>query len=367
MDFVSAENFIINKQSLGIMPGLSRIEKLLCEMGNPQENLKIIHVAGTNGKGSVASMIASALQKAGFKTGLFTSPWVIEYREQIKINGKMISKIDFAKYVSQYKDSDATEFELLTGIMYKYFADEAVDYAVVECGMGGLEDSTNAFSHPEIAVITSVAMDHMNFLGTTLNEIASQKAGIIKKNSICVLYPNAGCESVFEKRCRETGSKLVKISDYGDFRLNNLKTAEAVLNCLNVTATVDFPQLPARTEKVSSGVMIDGAHNENGAFALEKALPQGEITAVMGMMADKDFDAYLKIIAPHCKKIITTTPSNPRALSADKLAKAAKKYCNDVTAVSNPQKALLLARQNCKFLLVCGSFYLARDIRKYLL
>lgn len=367
MDFNTAENFIINKQSLGIKPGLSRIEKLLRKMGNPQESLKIIHIAGTNGKGSVAAMIANALQKNGFKTGLFTSPWVTEYREQIQINGEFIPKSDFAEYVAAYKDADATEFELLTAIMYKYFADKSVDYAVVECGMGGLEDSTNAFSHPELAVITCVAMDHMNFLGKTLPEIAVQKAGIIKNNSVCVLYPNPKCEDVFENRCTETGSRLIKIADYGDFKLNNLKTAESALDFLNVKIAPALPKLPARTEMLASNVMVDGAHNENGANALEKSLPHKNITAVVGMMADKDYDSYLRIIAPHCKKIIATTPSNSRALPAERLAEAARKYCGDVCAVSNPEKALQLARKDLEFLLVCGSFYLARDLRKYLL
>lgn len=367
MDFNYAENFIINKQSLGIKPGLSRIEKLLSDMGNPQESLKIIHIAGTNGKGSVASMIANALQKNGCKTGLFTSPWVTEYREQIQINGEFISKSVFAEYVSAYKDADATEFELLTAIMYKYFFDMGVDYAVVECGMGGLEDSTNAFSHPELAVITSVAMDHMNFLGKTLPEIAAHKAGIIKPNSVCVLYPNSGCEDVFENQCAKTGGRLIKVADCGDFKLNNLKTAEMALDFLNVKIAPDFPSLPARTEMLAPNVMADGAHNENGALALEKSLPKKNITAVIGMMADKDYNAYLRIIAPHCKKIITTAPSNPRALPAEKLAEAAKKYCGDVSAVSNPKEALELAQESFEFLLVCGSFYLARDLRKYLL
>ncbi len=367
MDFSTAENFIISKQSLGIKPGLSRIEKLLSDMGNPQESLKIIHIAGTNGKGSVAAMIANALKKSGCKTGLFTSPWVTEYCEQIQINGEFIPKSDFAEYVSVYKDADATEFELLTAIMYKYFADMGVDYAVVECGMGGLQDSTNAFSRPELAVITSVAIDHMNFLGNTLHEIAAQKAGIIKNNSVCVLYPNPQCEDVFENRCAETGSRLINVADSGDFRFNNLKTAEAALELLNVKIAPEFPKLPARTEMLAPNVMADGAHNENGALALEKSLPPKNITAVIGMMADKDYNAYLRIIAPHCKKIIATTPSNPRALPAEKLADAAKKYCCDVCAASEPKKALDLARENCEFLLVCGSFYLARDLRKYLL
>ncbi|MCD7872024.1 MAG: bifunctional folylpolyglutamate synthase/dihydrofolate synthase, partial [Clostridiales bacterium] len=218
MDYNQTISFLMNKQSLGIIPGLSRMKKLLEGMGNPQKNLKIIHIAGTNGKGTVANMIANALSAEGKKTGLFTSPWVVDYREQIQINSKWIPKEKLSEYVSEYQNAEATEFELITAIMYKYFYDEKVDYAIVECGMGGFADSTNAIDTPEIAVIASVSIDHTNFLGTSLAEIAFQKSGIIKPESKVVLYPNPACESVFEKKCNETNSLLIKVEDFGDFK-----------------------------------------------------------------------------------------------------------------------------------------------------
>lgn len=143
MTYENALKILVNKQSLGIKPGLERIKALLENMGNPQNDLTVIHIAGTNGKGTVSASIADYLINAGYKVGLFTSPWVLDYREQIQLNHAFISKDAFAEYVEEYADCDATEFELLTAIMYKYFSDEKVDFAVVECGMGGLGDSTN--------------------------------------------------------------------------------------------------------------------------------------------------------------------------------------------------------------------------------
>lgn len=368
MNYDEALNFIIKKQSLGIMPGLSRIAKLLHDMGNPQNKLHIIHIAGTNGKGTAANLISKNLISCGYNVGLFTSPWITDYREQIQINGEFISKEAFAEYVTEFSSADATEFELLTAIMYKYFFDKKVDYAVVECGMGGKEDSTNAIPAPDLAVITSVSMDHTGFLGSTLLDIARQKAGIIKKNSTAVLYPNPLCEYVFEQQCIDTGSRLVKVSDFGDFKLNNFETAKAALECLGEKVSVKAVSLPARQEYIGSDIMIDGAHNENGAYGLAKYLPKNRsITAVIGMMKDKDVDAYLRIIAPHCSRIITTAPENSRSISAKALADIARKYCSNVLAISDSDEALGVAKRNCDFLLICGSFYLAREVRKDLI
>ena len=167
MIYDEALNFILGKQSLGIMPGLTRIMNLLEIMGNPQNDIKIIHIAGTNGKGTVAKTINNALIDSGYKVGLFSSPWIDDYREQIQINNDFISEEEFASYVDEYKDNDCTEFEFLTAIMYKYFADIKVDYAVVECGMGGKGDSTNV-EQSNISVITSISLDHTAFLGDTV-------------------------------------------------------------------------------------------------------------------------------------------------------------------------------------------------------
>ena len=366
MDYQSAIDIMQNKQSLGVKPGLSSITSLLTKMCNPQEKIKIIHIAGTNGKGTVANLIANGLMSCGLKVGLFTSPWITDYREQIQLDGSYIPKDRFAQYVEQYHKEPVTEFELLTAIMYKYFADENVDYAVVECGMGGALDATNAFAHPELAVITSVSMDHTAFLGNTVKEIAAQKAGIIKDNSVCVLYPNPHCEDVFEDRCNHTGSRLIKIRQQHDFKKNNLALALECMEYLGQCAHLEYPVLPARQEKFDN-LMLDGAHNENGAQALAENLPFENIIAVISMMADKDCNSYLKIIAPRCRKIITTETSNPRTLAAENLAEIAGRYCNCVSCEKDPHKALELAKRENMFTLVCGSFFLARDIRKDLI
>lgn len=364
MNYNEALNFIINKQRLGIKPGLSRMEKLLDDMGNPQNDIRIVHIAGTNGKGTVANMLAEGLISCGCKVGLFTSPWIIDYREQIQLNGKFISEDVFADYITKYEDSDTTEFELLTAVMYKYFSDENVDYAIVECGMGGKGDSTNAIETPALAVITSVSVDHTDFLGNTLEEIAKEKAGIIKNNGTVVLYPNKECEYVFEQQCIITGSKLVKVKEHHNFKDNNMATVKKCLALLGQCVHLDYSVLPARQEYIADNIMLDGAHNKDGALALKDYLPNKNITAVIAMMQDKDAEAYIKIIAPCCDRIITTAASNPRSLPACELAEIAKQYCKNVSVEDNPHTAVELAKSESDFLLICGSFYLARDVRK---
>ena len=241
--------------------------------------------------------------------------------------------------------------------MYKYFADSKVDYAVVECGMGGKGDSTNV-EQSNISVITSISLDHTAFLGDTVEQIAEEKSGILRKNSTCVLYPNPNVEHIFDGKCK----KLINVKEQGNFKKNNLATANAVLELLGVPIVEQCAHLPARQEYIGN-VMLDGAHNKNGAQALEPYLPNGKVTAVIGMMKDKDVDGYLSIIAPHLNRIITTTPGNPRSMHAEELKHLAQKYCKDVVAVDSSNKAVALAKQDENFKLVCGSFYLAREVR----
>lgn len=361
MTYSKALNIILNKQSLGIKPGLERILSLLDTMDNPQDKIKIIHIAGTNGKGTVAATIANALKNEGYKTGLFSSPWIDDYREQITINNEYISKKDFADYIEKYCDNDCTEFELLTAIMYKYFADKKVDYAVIECGMGGLGDSTNA-EKKNISVITSVSIDHTAFLGNTLEEIARQKSGIIRNDCPCVLYPNPKCEEVFLSKA----PNLIKVSEQGSFEKNNLATVNAVLDILGVENVNETVKLPARQEMIGN-IMLDGAHNVDGAKALASALNNKKVTAVIGMMRDKDIDGYLSIIAPFCDRIITVAPNNPRAISAEELKNISKKYCKKVSSAYSAADAINHAKEYNNFHLVCGSFYLAREVRNLLL
>lgn len=352
MNYNEALNFILKKQSLGIKPGLSRIKALLNVMGNPQDKIKIIHVAGTNGKGTVAKTIADALFLNGFKVGLFTSPWVVDYREQLQINGEYISEKVFAEYVSAYAENDCTEFELITAIMYKYFADNSVDYAVIECGMGGAGDATNV-EKENLAVITSISLDHTDFLGASVEEIAAEKSGILRKNCTCVLYPNKGLEQIFEKKCK----KLVCVDEQGSIAADNLATVNSALNELGFAPVESLSLIPARLERLN-GVLLDGGHNPSAAHTLAPVI-NNEV-AVIGMMRDKDVESYLSIIAPKCKRIIAVTPANSRAMSAAELAKIALKYCSDVQVCERPAEAI---GNNPEVTLICGSFYLIREIR----
>lgn len=362
MTYENALNILINKQSLGIKPGLERISALLETMGNPQNEIKIVHIAGTNGKGTVACTIADTLVDYGFKVGLFTSPWVLDYREQIQINSDFISEKELAYYVEKYQHNDCTEFEMLTAIMYKYFADKKVDYAVVECGMGGTNDSTNV-EKENLAVITSIALDHTNFLGDTIEDIAQEKAGIIKENCTCVLYPNPKVEHIFEQVCKQKNAKLVKNDcDLSDsFCVKNHTTAAYALFELGLKGNVALSVPFGRQSYSQNGIMLDGGHNVDAALALAPRLNNN--IAVIGMMRDKNVDGYLSVVAPHCKKIIATMPSNPRAMPAEELAEIAKKYCNDVIAMDSPVDAVNYGREN-GLDLICGSFYLIRDIIK---
>lgn len=337
MNYNEALNFIESRKSLGIKPGLARIKGLLNALGNPQDELKIIHIAGTNGKGTVASTIAKALENNGLKVGLFTSPWIFDYREQIQINGEYISEDDFANIINMFVSADllgeCTEFEIVTAIAYFYFANK-VDYAVIECGMGGKGDATNVEKNNVCSVLTSISLDHTAFLGSTIEEITKEKEGIIRK-SPCFRY-----------------------TDTGDFNADNLNLAKKVIRFLGYDDNISLAKPPARQQKIN-GVLVDGGHNVNAALALAPLL-DNEV-AVVGMMADKDVDGYMYSVASKCRKIITTTPSNPRALGADRLKSIAKKYCADVIAIDNPSDALEYAKNN-GLSLICGSFYLLRDI-----
>lgn len=349
MTYDEALQLIRQKQSLGIQPGLTRIQNLLTEMGNPQESLSIIHIAGTNGKGTVAATIAKALSDNGYKVGLFTSPWVIDYREQLQINGMFISEAALTEYVDRYRDSDCTEFEFLTAIMYRWFADENVDYAVVECGMGGKGDATNVESK-NLSVITAISMDHTNFLGSTIEAIAEEKSGILRRNSPCVMFPDERLRTHFAGKCSSLRSPRVA---------NNLSLVNCALKELGVAPVTALVQLPARHERIGK-VLLDGGHNVAAAEWLAPLLHRE--VAVIGMMKDKDAEGYLSLIAPQCKTIVATRPDNPRAMSAAELADIAEDYCDNVLVVEQPSDAVRMPGLS----LVCGSFYLAREVRNIL-
>lgn len=368
MNYEEALKFIESKKSLGIKPGLSRIKDAMNQMGNIQNRLKVIHVAGTNGKGTVCYAVAETLRQCGARVGLFVSPWVDDYREQIQINGKYIPKDVFAAYVTEMQSFDLTEFELVTAVMYRYFYDCQVDYAVVECGMGGKGDATNIMDKPLVAVITAVSLDHTAFLGDTVEKIANEKSGIIKKGCATVLYPDIAAYDVFQRRCRLMRSKLVMPKQSGNYLDNDYAVAQCVVDALGFDRKVCTVSPPARCEMIADDIMIDGSHNPDGANALDFRLPKDRsITAVIAMMKDKDVEKYLSVTAARCHRIIATTlKNNPRAMSAENLADIAARYCADVEVIEDPNEAVKkgLKFRGTDFLLICGSFYLARKIRK---
>lgn len=419
MTYKFAENYIHSFTRFGSQLGLERMEKLLALMGNPQDKLKFIHIAGTNGKGSTVKMSASILEAAGYKVGMYISPFVIDFRERFQINGKMIEKSDFARlteavavYVEQLAKigHQVTEFEVITAIAFKYFEENHCDIVCLEVGLGGKYDATNVIKTPTAAIITSISLDHTEILGDTITKIAGEKAGIIKQNTDVVTYPlqEPDALAVFMEVCANTKSHLILPNAGGvelleatvlgsKFRydgityslglagLHQIYNAVGVIEAMkilrgksflitdeNVKAGLKKAKFPARFEIMSKSplIIVDGAHNKQAAASLAlnlQKLTASPKVAIMGMMADKDFHAAVSLVAEQCSAIITIPVDNPRALDADSLADAAKEFCGEVYPMVDYdaalKKALGLAGPQGA-VIICGSFYMASDMRK---
>ncbi|MBO4339394.1 MAG: bifunctional folylpolyglutamate synthase/dihydrofolate synthase [Clostridia bacterium] len=409
MTYQDAENYVHSLLKFGIKPGLERINELLSLCGNPQGDLRFVHVAGTNGKGTTSTFIANILSEAGYKTGLFTSPYVKDFLERIQIDGKPVSKRTFAyaaetvrQAVEKMKEQP-TEFEVITAAAMLCYKKEKCDIVVLEVGLGGRYDATNIIGTPLCCVITSVSLDHTQILGDTVSKIASEKCGIIKEDGITVTSSNQNKDAleVIEKTAEEKNNKLI-ISDFSDaviikegldgteFLYNNKKykialtgahQVENALNAVEAAKTIEGVSeknikdglkktvLPARMQIINTRplTVLDGGHNEGCALALERVLEKfvkKDIHLVIGMMADKDCEKYLSIILPLCKSVTTVMPDNPRSIPAKDLAALAKKYCNNVFVASTPKKAKNLAEKNAGengAVVICGSFYLAGE------
>ena len=422
MNYNEALNFIHSRDKFGSRPGMERIEALCNAFDNPQDKLKYVHVAGTNGKGLTCHMIASVLSESGHNVGLFTSPYVVDFRERIQINGEMISQEDLAEIISEVKPVveklskqgiEPTEFEIITFTAFLYFLRQNCDIVVLEVGLGGLLDSTNIIKNSEVSVITSISLDHTNILGDTLLKIAEHKCGIFKEGGNVVGYPQPDFaverfikDKAKEKNCKYfphelskirlvreeiDGSTIIyagctfKIPLTGKHQLYNFATAVAAINVLkqngwNVTYKslidgISKVKVPARTEIISHTplTIIDGGHNAEGVDALCNTLVKfcanRKIIAVFGMMKDKDYRYAVKKLAPLCERIYTTEASNPRTLDAKSLAKEVKQYCKKVRPEPNLEKAYYKALKKAKdddVVLVCGSLYLASDVKKFI-
>ena len=419
MTYERALEIISGRTVFGSRPGLERINRLLEGLGNPHKKLKFVHVAGTNGKGTTSTYIASVLQCCGYKVGLYTSPYVVDFRERFVINGEMISKEELARQVEKVApiaddmtDDPVTEFTFITALAFNWYAEQNCDIVVLEVGLGGRFDATNAIDCPEAAVITSVALDHTGVLGDTVSQIAFEKAGIVKEGGSVAMYPDQNPEAleVFKKVCPERNAKLycpdistleIKKSDlFGtDYILEgkeyhipfsgihqvynsiNALTAFEILRTkgfnisdANITEGFGKARIAARMEILSKDfplILMDGGHNEDCAIALEKVINNNlkgrNITAIMGMMADKDVDSYLNKVVPYFNKVITLRPENPRSMSAEELAELAKAYCTDSKPANTVEEAVDAALENNDCVVVCGSFYMASEVRPVIL
>ena len=403
----------------GMMPGLARITELLGKMGNPQNATKYVHIAGTNGKGSTAAMTASILRKAGYCTGLYTSPFIYQFGERMQVNSEMISDeelIEITEYVKPLADSmteSPTEFELTTAIGFEFFKRRKCDIVVLEVGLGGLLDATNVIPTPEVAVITNIGLDHTDILGNTLEEIAFNKAGIIKENGHAVIYRGTpGVEKVFEDTCREKNTQLKKANfdglklkshdlfeqvfdcgDYkdihlpllGDHQLHNAAVVLAVAETLqeigwniskeNIYDGIRDVSWPGRFDIVCRDPLfiIDGGHNPQCLEALVKNIQDyltgRRVIALTGVLADKDYGDMYKPVMPYIEQFVCVTPPNPRRLMAAELAQhlqnvGAKAYAAE-TIPQGVKKAIELAGSD-GVVLCFGSLYTIGDIRNAL-
>ncbi len=408
MNYNEALEYIHSLLVFGSVPGLERISRLLDRLGNPQDKLKFIHVAGTNGKGSTCTMLAEVYKKQGLKTGLYTSPYVVDFRERMQINGEYIPEGDLARLCETVKNTGitVTEFEFITALGMLWFYEQNCDIVILEVGLGGRYDATNIIKAPLCSVITRIDLDHTAVLGDTLAQIAGEKCGIIKENTPAVVYPLQDEEAL--RAIKKHGNQSIT-PDIGRLKIvsstlegnsfiykgkeyrTRLVGEHQVYNALTVIETVAAAGIPVTEEALTDGIacaviparlellaqnpvlFLDGAHNPNGAEALAKFMEgyKGEIVAVIGMMADKNCQGFLKQVLKYCRKVITVTvKENPRAISAEELESLAAPYCNECTVAPDYDAAISAAlseREKGYPVFVIGSLYLAGAIRPKLI
>lgn len=407
-------------------PGLARMQNLCDHLGNPEKELQCIHIAGTNGKGSLAAMTSSILTAAGYKTGLTISPYVVDFRERFQIDGEMIPPRTLANLTEKVLDAiDAieaeggekpVEFEAVTALAFLWFAREKCDLVVLETGLGGRCDATNVVPHKLVAAITKIGYDHMEVLGDTLDKIAAEKAGIIKEGTVVVNYPDQPAEAMGpiltaaaeahtsiitpdkDDLTLLRGKRLENRIDYGGYRAalglpgthqaNHAAMAVEIALALWREFGYDISddailqgladaRMPARIEVLRRHplLLLDGCHNPDGAKMLAATLTRADfeenLVGVLGVLADKDYKDMLSDLAPCFAKIYTVTPNCPRALSAEELQREAR-FHTDAEAADSVADAIRKAvdyadENNLAGVVVCGSLYLAAEARPLLL
>ena len=415
MDYKEALAYINGVAFFGSKPGLTRIRELLEKLDNPQTGLKFVHIAGTNGKGSCAAMTASVLKAAKYKTGLYTSPYLYRFNERMQINGKEIPDDVLAELVGRVKpiaeamEDHPTEFELMTAVALLWYQQEKCDIVVLEVGLGGRFDATNIIDAPEAAVIMNIGLDHTAILGDTLEQIAFEKAGIIKKGCDVVLFQQSeGVTEVVRRRCEEEGATL-RIPDFSQIHsefdslygqsftykgeayalpllgAHQLKNAAVVLELVEVLRNRGWKleqsdvehglyavSWPGRFELLSDEPLfvVDGGHNpqcaQTVADGLRRYFPDKRRILLLGILRDKDYAEVTDILDPVADEYICITPSSERALPAAELAEHLKRYGKPVTvcdSIKDGVSAALDHSDDDSVVCAVGSLYSVGEIR----
>jgi dihydrofolate synthase/folylpolyglutamate synthase len=424
MDYNEAVSYLHGRLRMGIKLGNDRFLTLLERLGNPQDQLRVIHIAGTKGKGSTTAMASRILQEAGYRVGQYLSPYVYDVRERIQINGMMIPKEDFARWMTwlqphvealeSTEQGATTEFELKTALGFCWFAEQHVDYAVVEVGLGGRLDATNVISHPLVTAITNIGMDHTEILGDTLGKIAAEKAGIIKPGVPCVTGVPVGGEAweVIQAICHERGAPLQTVTPAGEEsggareftlqterrRLEHVSlrlrgafqhaNAAVAVAALDAVSPQDLPPLsesvirqglteawlPGRLQQMADAptVLVDVGHNELAAQALTAALrddyaaDRRRLVLVVGLSRQHDPLSFLKPLTDLLPAVLIATQPTFRAQEAQEVAKAGR--CLDIPQIEvvsdvcrAAQRALAIARPE-DLICLTGSFYTVGEV-----
>lgn len=425
MNYKQAMDYIENTAKFGKNKGLERTNKILEFLGNPHKDLKCIHIAGTNGKGSTTAMLTQILMESGYKVGMYTSPFIEEFEERIQINNNNIPKGKLCEVVEKVKIAvdkawelgydEPTEFEIITAVMFVYFQEEKVDYAVVEVGLGGRIDATNVIN-PLISIITSISYDHVKILGNTLEEISYEKAGIIKEKTPIILYPvKEEAKLSIEKVAKEKQSHIIYVKKedsmlkeklynvpYQDIIINtgkdtyeiqlSLLGTHQLLNCsvvINAAEELQNIGVNIKKEHITEGlkkvkwagrlemlkskpmVVIDGAHNIDGITSLKNSIntyfKYNKLILIVGILSDKQVEDMVKVITPEASNIITVTPPSYRAENSTELVEIIKKYNTNCEAIENYkaayENALSYANED-DLVLICGSLYMIGEMRK---
>ena len=424
MNYRDAIEYIRSTAQFGARLGLEKIAKLCELLGNPQDTPHVIHVAGTNGKGSTTAMIASVLQAAGYKVGVYASPYIEDVRDCMHINSVPISGEELASITAQVREialemgkdgNHPTQFEIETAIAFQWFSQSSCEFVALETGLGGRLDATNVVHKPLVTVITSISFDHMAYLGNTIEEIAAEKCGIIKLDGITVSYPlqqesalrvikqfassqknllrlpnlNALQDQQFTLEGNHVGYKglSLHIPLPGKHQVYNAVTAleaiyalreqhgfaisdQAIVNGIQRTIMTLRQEILCRDPLI----LLDGAHNRDGAQTLADSISSNlkgrRIVTIMGMLADKEYESSIAVIAALSERFIAVEPQSKRALPATEAAAVASKHCSSVSTSGDYRTAfhlaLTLAGEDGA-IIICGSLYLAAPMRSIVL